>query len=312
MIDMFKSSTPPRPAGLACVETAFPSDPPAAVRAARGLGCTVTVRQGWNFVPQEAVGRIAARLALWAEHAPNGWPEGDYVTPPHDETPLTLSHPAHLPDFVPEAPATELPPLFFSDPEGWPDGVFGPAPEQPAPKGGSPVSNSPPPADKLEQDGFACLQVAFPQNWRTADHVARGLGFPVKTRTDGWIIAPAAAVQAIKNRLAAWERDMQDHRAITRDHVSHQILEPHVRFAVHRWAELVGAPVKQPTQSEDEYFVRVEDLPLIFAAARSSVPQPEHRVLNSSADAEQVVAWIYEKGLDGLTLRQARARKLIN
>jgi hypothetical protein len=310
-MNIYKAERPPRNPGFAYLEIELPGESfEDSLRITHAMGYKVGTRGGWKYVPESAIGPIKERLASWKQDAPAGFPgsRDDYVNLPSDAPPLRFSDPVELPEFVPGTAEPELPPASFSDPDGWPDGAFGPAPlVTDFSKGTLPVSTSPPPAT----EGFACLQVAFPDNFRTAEHIARTLGFQVKIKSDGWIIVPSAAVQAVQNTLAAWTLDMQAPRSVTRDHISCRLIDERFGLSLAVLAQRIGAPVKKPSESEDEYFVRMDDLPLLLNVSRSLVPQPDGLPKNGPGTEQSITDWIHSYHLDGLTARQARARKLL-
>ena len=162
----------------------------------------------------------------------------------------------------------------------------------------------------LTGQGLTCLQSAFPGTHDTAANIAHALGIEVLARENCWGYIPTGRVQAIRDTFARWAEDARNERTVTREHISLRIVHELVpNLAARHYATMLKLEFKRPSPGEDEVFVRVDQLPAIFAAARSA---PDGREGYATEDRQaRLMGLIAHKGLDGLTWQQAKQRGLL-
>lgn len=157
--------------------------------------------------------------------------------------------------------------------------------------------------------GRTCLQRAFPGSWQTASGIARQLGYEITGAAGGhhWEYVPHEAIGEINATLARWAAETQSAQTVTREHVSCRVLDVFLRFSALHFAQQLGIPMKQGPGAEP--FIRIEDLPLVIAAARAS---PQGARWETGPDQPgRMIDWIETKGLAGLTLGTARRERRI-
>lgn len=152
--------------------------------------------------------------------------------------------------------------------------------------------------------GYACLQSAFGNLWQTAENLARALSYEVRqtNASQPWLYVPSAAVAAVNQKMADGSAAYQEARAIDSTYISCQIVDPYLCFSTRFYAQQLGLPVKKPSESEDEYFVLISDLPAIVARCRSDNPGRVNGARNSQDVQDGVVEWAGRNG-PGLTRR---------
>lgn len=151
--------------------------------------------------------------------------------------------------------------------------------------------------------GYAAIQAEF-TNWETAENLAVALGYQVQEESPSlpWRYLTNEAVAAVRAKMNENAAAYYDARHIDSTYVSCQIVDPHLCFSTWFFAQRLGLTCKKPSESEDEYFVLISDLPAIVAACRASNPNPQNGARNTQAVQDGIVAWANANG-PGLTAR---------
>jgi hypothetical protein len=161
--------------------------------------------------------------------------------------------------------------------------------------------------------GKTFLQRAFKSDDGTPLNIALALGYVVTEHPwPGYGLRRAVPSEAIGEILAVMQRWREEHsesKLITPNHVSCKALDAFLHFNTALIAERIGCPVLKPTSSES--FILLDDIALVVAAMRRS-PQPHPHGARLEEGVEgQVVTWVREKGLAGLTAIEIRRQRRI-
>jgi hypothetical protein len=100
----------------------------------------------------------------------------------------------------------------------------------------------------------------------------------------------------------------EPHRPVTREHVSHCVANRYFQFNTLMFADRLGLPTVRPSNSEDEHFLRLQDLPAIIKAAAE---HPDRQPAWKCGDGEpgRFLALVEHEGWRGATDRQIAARR---
>lgn len=153
--------------------------------------------------------------------------------------------------------------------------------------------------------GMACLNSLFGGSGYAAREMAIRMGFEVAERHGSsrffYVSYEAAArMQELRQRSS---EEVAAARVVTKDHVSARILTDYLRWDVNHFAAALGLERIRPVDGEEEYFVRIEDIPAIIGAAREA-----GREIGPGVE-DQVYFWIEDRRLAGISIREAMRRR---